>query len=127
MFLLLSILEKHANDRRNGREVGRRARGFCTIMTDQRSGVRKLEVPVNGASMQLSVEPRVIICVIGIKPSAKNPSCLVILFICDRANYENPMRSAFLELISEYPFPVVSRLGVGSFQLLPLSSSESCG
>lgn len=27
-------------------------------MTDQRSGVRKLEVPVNGASMQLSVEPR---------------------------------------------------------------------
>lgn len=35
-----------------------RTRGFCMIMTDQRSGVRKLEVPVNGASMQLSVEPR---------------------------------------------------------------------
>lgn len=39
-------------------ERGTGGRGFCAIMADQRSDVRKLEVPVNGVSMQLSVDPR---------------------------------------------------------------------
>lgn len=61
-------------------EYDKRTRGFCMIMTDQRSSVRKLEVPANGASMQLSMEPRHHLHDWD-QAKRENPSCLVIPFI----------------------------------------------
>lgn len=77
-------------------------------MADQASDVRKLEVPVNGVSMQLSVGLRVIICVIGIKPSAKDPSCASMPLYLMAA--DNSTRSTIFELIAEYSL-ALSQIG----------------
>lgn len=77
-------------------------------MADQCNEIRKLKVPANDASMQLSVKSH---HHLRDWDQVEHDEFFVprdSLSIWSRES-ENPLRGAFFELISEYPFPVVHK------------------